>query len=70
MENDISDLLKEFTDEQVAKLDEIIARFKGKPGGLIPTLEEARWPWSTSPFQSRKGSRTGLICRWPKSTAL
>jgi NADH:ubiquinone oxidoreductase subunit E len=42
MKNGNSDLLKEFTAEQVAKLDEIIARFKGKPGGLIPVLEEAQ----------------------------
>jgi NADH:ubiquinone oxidoreductase subunit E len=34
--------LKEFSAEQVAKLDEIIARYKGKPGGLIPVLEEAQ----------------------------
>jgi NADH:ubiquinone oxidoreductase subunit E len=36
------ELLKEFTAEQVAKLDKIIARHKGKPGGLIPVLEEAQ----------------------------
>jgi len=42
MNNGNSDLLKEFTAEQVAKLDGIIARFKGKPGGLIPVLEEAQ----------------------------
>ncbi len=37
-----SELLKEFTAEQVAKLDEIIAKHRGKPGGLIPVLEEAQ----------------------------
>jgi len=37
-----SELLKEFTAEQVAKLDGIIARHRGKPGGLIPVLEEAQ----------------------------
>ena len=36
MKNGNSDLLKEFSAEQVAKLDGIIARYKGKPGGLIP----------------------------------
>ena len=36
------DLQKEFTAEQLAKLDEIIAKFKGKPGALIPVLEEAQ----------------------------
>ncbi|HET6488800.1 MAG TPA: NAD(P)H-dependent oxidoreductase subunit E [Syntrophales bacterium] len=42
MKNGNGNLLKEFTAEQLAKLDEIIARFKGKPGGLIPLLEEAQ----------------------------
>jgi len=37
-----SELLKEFTEEQVEKLEAIIAKFKGKPGGLIPVLEEAQ----------------------------
>lgn len=36
------DLLKEFTPEQVAVLDKIISKHKGKPGGLIPVLEEAQ----------------------------
>jgi NADH:ubiquinone oxidoreductase subunit E len=36
------DLLKEFTPEQVAVLDKIINKHKGKPGGLIPVLEEAQ----------------------------
>ena len=37
-----SELLNEFTVEQVAKLDAIIAKHQGKPGGLIPVLEEAQ----------------------------
>ena len=36
------DLLKEFSPEQVAKLDGIISKYKGKPGALIPVLEEAQ----------------------------
>lgn len=36
------ELLKEFTAEQVAKLDAIIAKHRGRPGGLIPVLEEAQ----------------------------
>ncbi len=36
------ELLKDFTAEQIAKLDGIIARHRGKPGGLIPVLEEAQ----------------------------
>jgi NADH:ubiquinone oxidoreductase subunit E len=34
--------LKEFSPEQIAKLDEIIDKYKGKPGALIPVLEEAQ----------------------------
>jgi NADH-quinone oxidoreductase subunit E/NADP-reducing hydrogenase subunit HndA len=36
------DITKEFTPEQLKKVDEIIKRFKDKPGGLIPVLEEAQ----------------------------
>lgn len=37
-----SELIKEFTAEKITQLDAIIARYKGKPGGLIPVLEEAQ----------------------------
>lgn len=36
------ELLKEFIPEQIAKLNKIIEKHKGKPGGLIPVLEEAQ----------------------------
>lgn len=36
------DITKEFTPEQLRKVDEIMKRFKGKPGGLIPVLEEVQ----------------------------
>lgn len=36
------ELLNEFTPEQIAKLNKIIQKHKGKPGGLIPVLEEAQ----------------------------
>lgn len=36
------DITKEFTPEQLKKVDEVIMRFKGKPGGLIPVLEEVQ----------------------------
>jgi NADH:ubiquinone oxidoreductase subunit E len=42
MNSEHGELLKEFTAEQVAKLDEIIVKHKGKPGCLIPVLEEAQ----------------------------
>ena len=41
-DNVVFDLNKEFTAAQLAKLDEIIASYKGKPGALIPVLEEAQ----------------------------
>ena len=55
-----SDLLKEFTAEQVAKLDEIIARFKGKPGGLIPVLEEAQVTLDYLPISIQERIAKGL----------
>lgn len=42
MKAELDDLSKEFTPEQIAHLDAIIAKHKGKPGGLIPVLEEAQ----------------------------
>jgi NADH:ubiquinone oxidoreductase subunit E len=36
------DLHKEFTAEQLAKMDAIIAKHKGQPGALIPVLEEVQ----------------------------
>jgi NADH:ubiquinone oxidoreductase subunit E len=60
MKNGNSDLLKEFTAEQVAKLDEIIARFKGKPGGLIPVLEEAQVILEYLPIPIQKRIAAGL----------
>jgi NADH:ubiquinone oxidoreductase subunit E len=55
-----SELLKEFTAEQVAKLDEIIARYKGKPGGLIPVLEEAQVALEYLPVSVQKKVAQGL----------
>jgi NADH:ubiquinone oxidoreductase subunit E len=60
MKNGNSDLLKEFTAEQVAKLDGIIARFKGKPGGLIPVLEEAQVILEYLPIPIQKRIAEGL----------
>ncbi len=34
--------LEEFSAEALARADEIIARYKGKPGALIPVLEEVQ----------------------------
>jgi len=36
------ELLKEFSPEQLQQVDAIIERYRGKPGSLIPVLEEAQ----------------------------
>lgn len=54
MKTDNTELLKEFTPEQVEKLTEIIAKHKGKPGGLIPVLEEAQVALSYLPLSVQK----------------
>lgn len=55
-----SELLKEFTAEQIATLDGIIARYKGKPGGLIPVLEEAQVALEFLPISVQKRVAEGL----------
>lgn len=40
--NQIEAGLAEFTSEQLAEVDEIIAKYKSKPGALIPVLEEVQ----------------------------
>lgn len=40
--NQIEAGLAEFTSEQLAEADEIIAKYKSKPGALIPVLEEVQ----------------------------
>ena len=42
MKAEESELLKEFTPEQISQLNKMIEKHKGKPGGLIPVLEEAQ----------------------------
>jgi len=60
MQAEETDLLKEFTKEQVAKLDSIIKKFKGKPGGLIPVLEEAQVALEFIPIAVQKRIASGL----------
>jgi len=57
-END--ELLKEFSAEKIAELDEIIAKYKGKPGGLIPVLEEAQVALEFLPVSVQKKIARGL----------
>ena len=60
MKTEDTELLKEFTAEQVAKLDSIIEKFKGKPGGLIPVLEEAQVALEFIPIAVQKRIASGL----------
>ncbi|MGA3083522.1 MAG: NAD(P)H-dependent oxidoreductase subunit E [Thermodesulfobacteriota bacterium] len=54
MKAEDSDILKEFTAEQLTKLEEIISKHKGKPGGLIPVLEEAQVSLEYLPISVQK----------------
>jgi NADH:ubiquinone oxidoreductase subunit E len=60
MKAEDTELLKEFTAEQVAKLNSIIEKFKGKPGGLIPVLEEAQVSLEYIPISVQKRIASGL----------
>ena len=60
MKAEETELLKEFTAEQVAKLNSIIEKFKGKPGGLIPVLEEAQVALEFIPISVQKKIASGL----------
>ena len=60
MKAEDTELLKEFTPEQVAKLDSIIEKHKGKAGGLIPVLEEAQVSLEYLPLSVQKKIAAGL----------
>jgi len=60
MKAEDKELLKEFTPEQVAKLDSIIEKHKGKAGGLIPVLEEAQVCLEYLPLSVQKKIAAGL----------
>jgi NADH:ubiquinone oxidoreductase subunit E len=60
MKAEDTELLKDFTKEQVAKLNSIIEKFKGKPGGLIPVLEEAQVSLEYLPISVQKKIASGL----------
>ena len=60
MKAEETELLKEFTAEQVSKLNSIIEKFKGKPGGLIPVLEEAQVSLEYIPISVQKRIASGL----------
>jgi NADH:ubiquinone oxidoreductase subunit E len=60
MDAECNEILKEFNEEQVAKLDAIIANHKGKPGGLIPVLEGAQIALEYLPISVQKRIARGL----------
>jgi len=60
MKSENDDLLKEFTPEQIEKLDGIIENYKGKPGGLIPVLEKAQVTLEYIPMSVQKRIAGGL----------
>ena len=49
-----TELLKDFTSEQLSQLNKIIDKHKGKPGGLIPVLEEAQVALEYLPMSVQK----------------
>jgi len=57
---DNGELLKDFSQEQVAKLQSIIDSYKGKPGGLIPVLEEAQVALEYIPISVQRKIAEGL----------
>lgn len=60
MNNGDSALTEEFTAGQIRELDKIITKFKGKPGGLIPALEEAQVALGFLPVSVQKRIAGGL----------
>jgi len=56
MKTEDNELLKEFTSEQVEQLNRIIEKHKGKPGNLIPVLEEAQVCLEYLPMSVQKRS--------------
>ena len=54
MKAEDTELLKEFTSAQVDKLNKIISKHKGKPGSLIPVLEEAQVCLEYLPLSAQK----------------
>ena len=60
MGNGNIDITKEFTPKQLKKTDEIIAKYKNKPGALIPVLEEAQMVLGFLPMPILKIIANGL----------
>jgi NADH:ubiquinone oxidoreductase subunit E len=54
MKAEDTELLKDFTSEQVTQLNKIIDKHRDKPGGLIPVLEEAQVSLEYLPMSVQK----------------
>ena len=52
--------LEEFTSEQIAKTDAIIAAYKGRPGALIPVLEQVQEELGFLPMAVQQRVANGL----------
>ena len=60
MKADNAEIQKEFTPEAIEILDKVIDKFKGKPGGLIPALEEVQVALGCLPVSVQKRIAAGL----------
>jgi NADH:ubiquinone oxidoreductase subunit E len=63
---DLSIVNKDFTPEVMAKVDEIIAMHRGRPGSLIPVLEECQGVTAYLPVELQEYIARGL--NMPAST--
>jgi NADH-quinone oxidoreductase E subunit len=52
--------LEEFTSEQIAKMDAIVKSYKGKPGALIPVLEQVQEELGFLPMAVQQRVANGL----------
>jgi len=62
MDLEYDELKKDFSQEQIEKLDGIIEQYRGQPGGLIPVLERAQelLGFLPIPVQRRVGRELGI----------
>ncbi|MGC9324237.1 MAG: NADH-quinone oxidoreductase subunit NuoE [Desulfomonilia bacterium] len=56
----MSEELNEFTSDQLGQVDQIVSRYKGKPGALIPVLEQVQEVCGYLPMALQKRIADGL----------
>ena len=56
----IQDLLPDLTDDLMQRIDSVIARYRGKPGCLIPVLEECQEIFGYLPIELQEYIGRGL----------